>query len=61
MALKLFDFKATVTVLIGLAYLVPLIWAVYHDKIEVSSYIAGVGPSFGGVVAHWFKGSDTQP
>ncbi len=48
-------FKALVTVLVAVAYLAPLAYSFVQGKLDIASYIAGVGPSFGVVLSFWFK------
>jgi len=49
-----FNFRAAVTVLLGAAYVGSLIWALLHDRLDVQSFIAGIGPSFGLAMGAWF-------
>lgn len=58
---KVLSFKAILTILLGVVYLGGLGWALYKEKIDVQSFIAGVGPSFGVVLAFWFKDDDGAP
>ena len=50
-------FKAVVTLLVAVAYLGPLAYSFSEGKLDIASYIAGVGPSFGVVLSFWFKSS----
>lgn len=52
---KVLSFKAILTILLGAVYLGGLGWALYKEKIDVQSFIAGIGPSFGVVLSFWFK------
>lgn len=54
-ASKILSFKAIVTLLLGVVYLGGLGWALYAGKIDVQSFIAGVGPSFGMALGSWFN------
>ncbi len=51
----LFTFRALVTMLLGGAYIGALIWSLLHDRLDVQSFIAGLGPSFGVALAYWFR------
>lgn len=59
--MKLLNAKLVMTVLIGIAYFGPLIWALTNGKLDVGSYVAGVGPLFGMAWAFWFKDQETKP
>lgn len=59
MANRILNFKAIVTVLLGVAYIGPLIWAMAEGKLDAQSYIAGIGPVFGMAVGFWFR--ESQP
>lgn len=52
---RILNFKAIVTVLLGVAYIGPLIWAMAEGKLDAQSYIAGIGPVFGMAVGFWFR------
>lgn len=52
---KLLNAKLIMTVLLGIVYFGALIWALAHGKLEINSYIAGVGPLFGMAWASWFQ------
>lgn len=54
----LFNFRALVTVLLGAVYLGALLWALREGKLDVQSFIAGVGPSFGMALGYWFRDSE---
>lgn len=51
---RVIGFKALVTLLIGTVYFSAIIWALLHDKLDITSFIAGVGPFFGVVLRDWF-------
>ena len=53
----LFNFRALVTILLWGVYLGGLIWALAHDKIDVQSFITGVGPAAGMALGYWFRDS----
>lgn len=54
---KLMNAKLILTVLLGIAYIGGLVWALAHDKLDINSYLNGIGPSFGLAWAFWFKDS----
>lgn len=56
---KLFNARAILTVAIGTAYIGSLVWAILHNKLDVQSFIAGLGPSFGVAIKTWFDGDAT--
>ena len=53
----LFNFRALTTLALGIVYLGALVWALLHGKLDVQSFIAGVGPSFGMALGYWFRDS----
>lgn len=53
----LFNFRALTTLALGIVYLGALVWALVHGKLDVQSFIAGVGPSFGMALGYWFRDS----
>lgn len=52
---RILSFKAIVTVLLGVAYIGPLAWAMTQGKMDAQSYIAGIGPVFGMAIGFWFR------
>jgi hypothetical protein len=56
---KLLNAKLIMTVLLGVVYFGALIWALRQGKLEINSFIAGVGPFFGMAWAFWFQQSET--
>lgn len=54
---KLLNAKLIMTVLLGGIYLSALIWALVHGKLDIQSFIAGMGPTFGAAWSYWFSGS----
>ena len=52
---RLLSFRIVVTVLLGAVYLGALVWALHQGKLDVQSFIAGVGPSFGMALGYWFR------
>ena len=57
----LFNFRALTTLALGIVYLGALVWALVHGKLDVQSFIAGVGPSFGMALGYWFRDTSTAP
>lgn len=53
--MKLFNFRALVTLALGLLYGGGLVWALLHGLLDVQSYISGMGPSFGLAMGYWFR------
>jgi hypothetical protein len=53
----LFNFRALATLSLGLLYGGGLVWALLHGKLDVQSFISGVGPSFGLALGYWFRDS----
>lgn len=54
----LFNFRALTTLLLGGIYLGGLTWALVHDKLDVQSFISGIGPTFGLALGYWFRDSE---
>lgn len=54
---RILNAKLVLTVLLGIVYLGGLIWALVHGKLDINSYLNGVGPIFGLSWAFWFKDS----
>lgn len=52
---KLLNAKLIMTVLLGIAYVGGLVWALEHGKLDINSYLNGIGPLFGMAWAFWFK------
>lgn len=52
--MRLFNFKAIITILVGIVYFGGLLWALLHDKLDINSFLAGVGPMFGLTMNAWF-------
>ena len=52
---KLLNARLIMTVLLGIVYFGSLIWALREGKLEINSYIAGVGPLFGMAWSSWFQ------
>ncbi len=57
----LFNFRALTTLALGIVYLGALVWALLHGKLDVQSFIAGVGPSFGMALGYWFRDTQATP
>ena len=57
---RLFNARAVLTLLLGGIYCGANIWAIMHDKLDIQSFIAGIGPSFGVALKSWFD-SDASP
>ncbi len=55
MSARLIEFRAVVTVLLGVAYIGGLAWALVHGQIDVQSYVSGIGPAFGLAMGYWFR------
>lgn len=55
MMTRILNAKLIMTVLLGVIYFGSLIWALREGKLEINSYIAGVGPLFGMAWSWWFK------
>ena len=51
---KVFNAKAFLTVVLTAVYLGGLVWAMYLGHLDVQSFIAGIGPTFGAVFKSWF-------
>lgn len=60
MTSRLINFKAIVTVLLGSAYVGPLVWALSAGKVDAQSFIAGIGPTFGMAVGYWFRDTEAK-
>ena len=58
---KLLIAKLIMTVLLGIVYFGSLIWALREGKLEINSYIAGVGPLFGMAWSWWFNPQPAEP
>ena len=52
-----FNFLAFVTIALGTVYVAGLLWALINGKLDVQSFISGIGPSFGLALGHWFRTS----
>lgn len=52
---RLLNAKLVMTVLLGVVYVGGLVWALLHGKLDINSYLNGVGPLFGLAWAFWFK------
>lgn len=55
MIARVLNFKAIVTVLLGVAYIGPLILSLLDGRLDPQSYIAGIGPVFGMAIGYWFR------
>lgn len=49
-----FNARLVLTLALGIVYCGAMIWAIMHDKLDIQSFIAGIGPSFGVVLKSWF-------
>lgn len=52
-----FNARLILTLALGAIYLGSMIWAMLHDKLDIQSFIAGIGPSFGVALKSWFDES----
>ena len=61
----LFNFRTLTTLGLAALYGGGLVWALLHGKLDVQSFISGVGPSFGLALGYWFRdsaqGTDISP
>lgn len=51
-------FKALTTLLLGAVYLGGLVWGLVTGALDVQSFMAGIGPTFGAAMGFWFKGEN---
>lgn len=51
---RVFTVKAVVTVAFVAAYIGVLVWAAIHGKLDLPSFISGVGPGVGMLLTGWF-------
>jgi hypothetical protein len=58
MSRGLFNFRAVATLSLGAVYVGALLWAMMHDRLDVQSFISGLGPSFGMALGYWFRSSE---
>ena len=54
------NLRAIITIALGAVYLGGIAWSLVHGKLEVQSFINGVGPSFGMALGYWFRESETE-
>jgi len=56
----LFNVRAATTIGLGAVYVGSLLWALLHDKLDVQSFVSGLGPSFGMAFGYWFRSSEAE-
>ncbi len=56
-----FNFRALATVLLGALYGGGLWWALVNGRLDVQSFVSGLGPSFGLALGYWFRDAASPP
>jgi hypothetical protein len=57
---RVFNFKAVTTLALGAVYVGALVWALANGRLDVQSFISGLGPSFGMALGYWFRGGEDK-